>query len=126
MENALNTLWACLNSPLAITAFAAAMLWLLNRLYARKPAWANYEGTIITAIKAAEKAIPDDSDNTAVARLNNALQYVLAVYEKVEGKRADATTASQLSEGIQILHAKLESHGNLDSSSNTSSEVRES
>ena len=107
-------IWSILNSPAAITAIAGGLLWLLNRMYTRKPTWVRYEGTIIAAIKAAEKAIPDDVENKSLLRLNNALQTVLDLYAKIEGKRADEATQAEMAEGIQIIHAKLEAAGNLD------------
>lgn len=110
----LTWIWSVLNSPAAITAIAGGLLWLLNRMYTRKPTWVRYEGTIIAAIKAAEKAIPDEVENKSLLRLNNALQYVLDLYAKIEGKRADEATQAELAEGIQIIHAKLEAAGNLD------------
>ena len=42
----LTVVWAALNSPMGITAVAGVVLYLLNRLYAAKPAWAQYEGAI--------------------------------------------------------------------------------
>lgn len=104
----LTTVWATLNSPAGITVMASAVLWALNRLYAAKPLWANYEGTLIAAVKYAEKAIPDDTDNKAAARLDEALRYALKVFEQVEGRRANARETAQLVDGLQVVHANLE------------------
>ena len=109
----LSVLWSALNSPMGITAVAGVVLYLLNRLYAAKPAWAQYEGAIISAVRFAEKEIPDDVPNKGLARLNAALQYVLKVYQEVEGKRAPERVQAELKEGIQIVHAELEAAGNL-------------
>ncbi|NLX97606.1 MAG: hypothetical protein GXY83_15670 [Rhodopirellula sp.] len=108
MEALLNIL----NQPIVIAAFAALVLWALNALYAKKPAWKKYEGTIIAGIKWAEKQIPDNSDNTSVQRLNAAMQYVCKVIEKYEGDLTPAQKA-ELEQGVQITHAKLEADGNL-------------
>ena len=105
--------WDVLNSPAAIALAAAGLLWLLNRLYAAKPAWQAFEGTIIAAVKWAEKEIPDDTPNKAFNRLNAALNYVLKVYEQSRGRPADEQTKQNLREGIQIVHAQLEASGNL-------------
>ena len=110
----LHVAWDVVNSPAVITLIAGGLLWLLNRLYAAKPAWQAFEGTIIAAVKWAEKEIPDDTPNKAFNRLNAALNYVLKVYEEARGKPADAQTKSELREGIQIVHAELEASGNLD------------
>ena len=112
-ETIFQSVWELLNSPVGIAAIAGLVLWLLNRLYVAKPAWAKYEGTIIAAVRQAEKAIPDDVENKSMARLNNALQYVLRIYEKVEGKPASDSVKAELAEGIQILHNELEADGTL-------------
>ena len=110
-ETILQSVWELLNSPVGIAAIAGMVLWLLNRLYAAKPAWAKYEGTIIAAVRQAEKAIDDNTPNKSMARLNNALQYVLRIYEQVEGKSASDSVKAELAEGIQILHNELQSDG---------------
>ena len=113
MDAILTTLWDALNSPIGIAAVAGLLLWLLNRLYAAKPSWKRFEGTIIAAVKYAEKAVPDDSDNKALNRLDAALRYVVRVYEQATGKEATSKIVADLKEGIQIKHAELESIGAL-------------
>ncbi len=110
-------IWDVLNSPAVIAVLAGGLLWLLNRLYAAKPAWQPFEGTIIAAVKWAEKQIPDDTPNRAMNRLDAALRYVTQVYEQARGKAADAKVRAELREGIQIVHAELEASGNLDRAS---------
>ena len=112
-------IWNVLNSPAVIALLAGGMLWLLNRLYAAKPAWQAFEGTIIAAVKWAEKEIPDDTPNKALNRLNAALNYVTKVYEQARGKPADSKVQTELREGIQIVHAELEASGNLDKAAPT-------
>ena len=106
-------IWNVLNSPAVIAVLAGGMLWLLNRLYAAKPAWQAFEGTIIAAVKWAEKEIPDDTPNKALNRLNAALNYVVKVYEEARSKPVDAKAKAELREGVQIVHAELEASGNL-------------
>ena len=106
--------WSVLNSPAVIAVLAGGLLWLLNRVYAARPAWQAFEGTIIAAVKWAEKEVRDDNPNTALSRLDAALNYVLKVYEEARGKPADAKTEAELREGIQIVHAELEASGVLD------------
>ena len=105
--------WGVLNSPAGITAIAGLILWVLNKVYAAKPAWNAYEGTIIAAVKFAEKEIPDGSPNKSLARLDAALKYVLRVYAEATGKEATPQVEAALKEGIQIKHAELESAGTL-------------
>jgi hypothetical protein len=115
----LDLAWNVLNSPAVIAALAAALLWGLNRIYARRPTWQAFEGTIIAAVKWAEKTIPDSpgeeatSGRKSLARLDAALKYVLDVYEQARGRGADEKTAAELREGIQIVHAQLEAQGTL-------------
>ena len=106
--------WNVLNSPAVIALLAGGLLWLLNRVYAARPAWQAFEGTIIAAVKLAEKEIPSDTPNKALSRLDAALNYVLKVYEEARGRPADAKTKAELREGIQIVHAELEASGVLD------------
>ena len=110
-QTILEGLWAALNSPLGIAAVAALVLYGLNRLYAARPAWAKYEGSIISAVKLAEKEIPDDAPNKGLQRLDLALKYVLRIYEQVQGKAADPAVTAALREGIQLKHAELEAEG---------------
>ena len=107
------TIWAALNSPMGIAVVAGVALWLLNKLYAKKPDWKKYEGTIIAAVKNAEKVIPDDTPNKAAKRLDEALKYVLSVHHEIENRVATADELANLREGIQIVHAELESKDSL-------------
>ena len=102
------SIWEWVNSPAAITIAAAIALFLINLLYSRKPLWEAWEGTIIAAVKYAEKAIPDDAANTGVRRLNEALQYVVRVYEEARGVAPTEKQKQEIKEGIQIVHATLE------------------
>ena len=109
----LEVLWAALNSPAGIAAMAGLVLYLLNRLYAARPAWRQFEGTIIAAVKFAEKHIPDDAANKSLKRLDAALRYVLRVYEEVRGREPTRRELAELREGIQVKHAELEASGGL-------------
>ena len=112
-NNILETVWAVINSPAGIAAIVGLILWLLNRLYAAKPAWQKYEGAIISGIKYAEKQIPDDADNKSLARLDAALRYVLKVYQEVNNRSATAKEIADLKDGISIVHNELEAEGTL-------------
>ena len=112
-ETILQNVWELLNSPVGIAAIAGILLWLLNRLYASKPTWQKYEGAIISAIKYAEKQIPDDADNKSLARLDAALRYVLKVYQEVNNKTATAKEVAELKDGISIVHNELVAEGTL-------------
>ena len=107
-DSILATLWSLVNSPAVITAIGAAFLWLLNKVYAAKPAWKAYEGAIISGIKFAEKSIPDDASNKSLARLDAALKYVLDIYKQTEGKEASEAVKAELLNAIPVIHASLE------------------
>ena len=113
MDTVLKTIWKALNSPVGIATVAGLVLWLLNRLYAARPAWKRYEGAIISAVKLAEKEIPDETPNAGLRRLDVALKYVLKVYAEMTGRQASLKVAAELREGIQIKHAELEAAGAL-------------
>jgi len=109
----LGAVWRVMNSPAGITFMAAVLVWLLNKLYAKKPAWKQFEGAVISAIKYAEKAIPDATENNSAAKLDAALKYVVTIYEARTGKAATPAVEVDLLEGIAIKHAELEAGGNL-------------
>jgi len=106
----LKLVWEALNTPAGITVMAGLFLWLLNRLYAARPGWAAFEGAIISAVKFAEKEIPDGTPNKGLARLDAALK----VYEEARGRKPSARTVAELKEGIRIVHNELEKAGTLE------------
>ena len=112
-QTILEALWTALNSPAGIAALAGLILWGLNRLYAAKPLWQQYEGVIISAVKLAEKEIPDDAPNSGLARLDHALKLVIAAYEQAKGKPATDAEKADLTNGISLVHADLENKGQL-------------
>ena len=113
MQQALEAIWAAINSPFGIAVAAGVLLWLLNRLYTWKPTWKQYEGAIIAAVKYAEKEIPDSTANHGMKRLDSALQYVVKVYEETTGKTADNKIEAEFADAIQLKHAELEAAGTL-------------
>jgi len=113
-ETILTGLWQVMNSAPGVMLMAAFLGWLLTRLFSRRPTWEDYEGTIISAVKHAEKAIPDDTPNKGAARLDEALRYVLKVYALTHrGQQPPAGVVDDLREGIQITHDRLEARGTL-------------
>jgi hypothetical protein len=108
-----STIWEMMNSPAGITAMAALVLFVLNYIYSRKPLWKQFEGAIITGIKLAEKAIPDDVENKALKRLNDALFYVCRLYEEMYGVEPTTKQVAKLKDGIGMVHSELEAKGQL-------------
>lgn len=113
MSDVLTVVWGALNTPVGVAIVAGIILWALNRLYAARPTWRQWEGTIIAAVKHAERIVPDDSPAKPLRRLDEALRYVLRVYEATTGRRADEAVQAELREGIQVKHAELEEAGTL-------------
>jgi type II secretory pathway component PulF len=105
--------WDFLNSAPGIAILAGVLLYVLNRLYAKRPLWEQFEGVIINAVKTAEKAIPDDTPNKAAARLDSALKLVIATYEEYQKRKATEAEVLALKNGISIVHDKLDAAGTL-------------
>jgi hypothetical protein len=100
--------WEFVNSPTGITLLAGLLLWVLNRIYTKKPAWKTFEGLIVAGCKHAEKAIPDGTENKGMRRFDEALKFILKIHEKAQGKRASASLTESIKEGISLVHNKLE------------------
>ena len=107
----INVLWDALNSPGGLTAMAGLFVWLGRKIC--RPAWKDYEGTIVSAIRLAEKQIPDGTENKGLAKLDTALEYVLKVYEESRGKLASSAVQESIREGIQIKHDEMVGKGSL-------------
>ena len=104
-------LWALMNSPVGVSAVVSVALWLVNKVYAAKPEWQKYEGALIQAVRWAEKEIPDEAENKHLRRADAALKYALTAYERMNGRRADAWAREQLAQGLEVVHADLETAG---------------
>jgi len=102
--------WTAVNSPVGITILATGVLFVLNKLYAKRPAWAKYQGTIIKLVREAEKAIPNDTPNQGLARFDQVLRLTLQVFAEAEGKQANPKEVAEIKEGIHIVHSDLESN----------------
>ena len=103
--------WALMNSPVGVSVVASVALWLVNKVYAKKPEWQAYEGALIQAVRWAEKEIPDSAESKYLKRSNAALRYALTAYERMNGKRASQRMAEQLAQGIEVVHTDLEAAG---------------
>jgi hypothetical protein len=97
----------------SMLAFMIVGFYLMNRIVPLSHAWQRYEGTIITAIKLAEKAIPHDTPDAGLQKLNHALKFVLNAYYDAHDCRPSRKMTRELKEGIQIKHAELQRNGDL-------------
>ena len=110
----LETIWVFLNSPIGMAGVIAALAWLLNLLATKKPAlWAKYRGTLLSLIKQGEKAIPDETENKSLAKLDWVAKRLLEAFEKLEGRAATLAEKAELLEGISIIHDEAEAKGTL-------------
>jgi len=104
----LDTIWSILNSPLIVTTITSMVVYLLGKLYTKKPLWKQYEGTIIAAVRFAEKQIDDKTENKSTARLDAALKYVLEIIERDQNKISTTKQRMEIKEAIQIVHNDIE------------------
>lgn len=89
-------------------------LWLASKFNPFHEKWKEWEGSIITAIKLAEKEIPDGTPSAGLAKLDAALRFVLKAYADAnKGKQPPAKLVEQIKQGIQIKHADLDRFGGL-------------
>lgn len=70
--------------------------------------WKAYEGLAITAVKAAEKAIPDGTSNKALKRLDTALAMFVTKYEQATGVKPSEKDIAQIENLISVVHSQLE------------------
>ncbi len=121
----LETLDHFLNSGVGFIVIWAALVWLFIWLSSRfnpfQEKWRQWEGSIITGIKLAEKQIPDDTPDAGLAKLNTALLYVLKAYADANnGKQPPVRLIEQIKQGIQIKHDEMDRYGRLVPSQTTS------
>ena len=101
--------WEAANSPAGIAFIASVVLYLVNKLYAAKPAWQKYQGLLIAGVKHAEKAIDDKTENKGLRRFDEALKFIIKVLTKSEGKLPSKKLVESIKDGISIVHDKVES-----------------
>ena len=102
-------IWTFLNSEVGITIVGFILVIVAGKVFTAKPQWKvyadKYRPQVVTAIKWAEKQIPDDHENKSVERFNAALKFLLSVNAKFN---QDA-----LKETITAVHAEMEKDGNV-------------
>ena len=118
LESLTEILSALINSVfgfmLGMMTVIVSVFWLLSKLDPFQDQWRQWEGSIITAIKLAEKQVPQDAPHAGVTKLNAALDYVLQDYTLANGgKRPPRKLVRQLRQGIQTKHADLDRFGGL-------------
>ena len=72
-----------------------------------------YEGYAITAVKAAEKAIPDDTPNKGAKKLDFALQVFLKKYQAATGVIPDEALMAKIEDWLAVIHNVIDAAGTL-------------
>ena len=102
-------IWTFLNSPMGLTIVGAVLAFILGKIFTAKPTWQvylnKYKPMLIEAVKKAEKAIPDSTANAGLARLDEALKFMLAVNNKLD--------EASLKKAITAVHSEIELGGNI-------------
>jgi CheY-like chemotaxis protein len=107
MDRVLENVWTFANSPLGLALFGALVAWLIAKLATAKPAWVAYRGTIINAIRWAEKLIPDQAPDKSLAKLDAALQYVIKVIEEAEKRTVTPAETAVIKDAISLVHDEV-------------------
>ena len=74
-----------------------------------------YKGYAIAAIKAAEKAIPDDTENKSARKLDFALRTFMGKYQAATGETPDEETVGKIESWLSVIHRALEETSGLGS-----------
>ena len=116
-ENASKFLNSGVGFALVWAGMVGLFMWLASRFNPFQEKWKEWEGSIITGIKLAEKQIPDDTPNAGLGKLDAALRFVLNAYaEANNGKQPSDKVIEQIKQGIQIKHSDLDRFGGLSQS----------
>lgn len=111
MDNIGSMAWTFINSPAGVTILATIGLAVLNKLLKEKPGLEKYMGAMISAVKMAEKAVPDEAPDAGLRRLDEALKTTLKVFEEMEKRKATPQEEAALKSQLSLVHAELESTG---------------
>jgi len=110
--SALAWVWQQLGTPQGLAAIAGMFSWLIAKLFTRKPKWKEYfdkyKGTMLSAVKLAEKEIPDGTENKSMARADQALKYILSVHQEL-----NRASAEDLKQALSVVHDEAEAAENL-------------
>jgi len=99
------------NTVAGLVAGAAAVFaakWIASEKGAKYKA---FEGYAITAVRLAEKAVPDDTPNAGAKRLDYALKTFLAKYRSATGVVPDEAAVAKIEAWISTVHNALDAAG---------------
>jgi trehalose-6-phosphatase len=103
----LDQILAFLNSATGATTIGGTIALILARIFTWKPRWKaiydDYHGVLIAAVKEAEKAIPDTTENKALRRLDAAMRIAITTDSRLSGY-----TEADLKQALTVMHAGAE------------------
>jgi hypothetical protein len=117
-KDVIAALWNLIDSGPGIALLAAVLVYILNKVWAKKPAWRTfyekYEGTLIAAVKQAEKLVDGSSEGSSGRKLEKALELVVEVLERVHGQdTVSKKEKAAITEALSKTHDNLERGGKL-------------
>lgn len=105
-------LWTFANSPVGLMVISSVLVFVLGKVFMAKPEWQKvfdqYRGAFFDAVSHAEKAIPDDTPNTAARRADAALKFLLQLYPHLE-----KVPKAELNKAVAEAHAAKVEAGSL-------------
>lgn len=103
-------LWAFLNSPVGVTIIGGFFAYLLGKVVTAKPEWETvfnrYRGLFFDAVRAAEKAVPDNAENKTARKADEALKWLLKIEPGLNGQKGEVLNRA-LAEAHDMIRKKL-------------------
>jgi len=116
VQKLLDWIWEKMNTSAGMELMAIACAFAAGKIFLRKPKWKvyydEYKGHLVSAIKFAEKTIPNNVKNRAAAKADAALNYALGVIQAGKSK-APALDKASLGQALNVLHAEAEAEKTL-------------
>ena len=111
-KEVIQVVWTALNTPAGVAFIASVFIYILNKLFSYKPTWKKiyekWEGSLVSAIKFAEKTIDDKSENKSQRKLDQALKYMIKVFEDTKGRMPKRKELEAIKEGLNKKHSELD------------------
>lgn len=105
-------IWTFLNSSVGVSCVVFVLSVLAGKVFTAKPKWKQYVlkygPQIMQAVKVAEKKIPNDTENSGLSKLDEALKYLVEIEPKLKG-----AVEGDLKQALTAVHTKAEADGNL-------------
>lgn len=113
MQALMNVAVALLNTDTVMALAVTAVVGFLVSRFAKDSRFKKFEPLLITAVKLAEQAVPDDTPNKGLARADAAMRYFVDQYAKVTGVTANKSVVEAAALALPRIHEMLEKDGTL-------------